>query len=252
MRTSIKHPSSFEKGAFSRLKKGVTIAAVLFAVLAGIHGARADDVTALHFETEASYTLGPGDSEPLARKLALFRAGRKAAYQAAERFEANQWIQFENKDRCELVSLVADRLASEVLRDHWERGGKASIYTVRIRAVVRLSDFIEAQLEVLGFRRQEATAGYRDEMSPPLPAPFHPGLSLAKAYWLIRNNELRIAIIYLDRLTQRYPNWGEGFELKAEALGLENQPDAMQKALQRACELGAPKACARLDSLESN
>ena len=65
--------------------------------------------------------------------------------------------------------------------------------------------------------------------------------------WLIRKNELRIAIIYLDRVTQQFPNWKEPYEVKATALGLENQPEAMREALKRACELGSSNACAEIN-----
>lgn len=91
---------------------------------------------------------------------------------------------------------------------------------------------------------------YRDEMTPPLPVPFELGRALAKAHWLIRKNDLRIAIIYLDRVTQQFPNWREPYEVKATVLGLENQPEAMREGLKRACELGSSNACAEINKGE--
>ena len=173
------------------------------------------------------------------------QASRRAS-QAASWFEGQRLIQFENGDKNELVSLVADNLSHKLLRDVWKKKGGAATYSVQIQAVVRLSDFIDAKLAALNFFRQEAEENYRDEMTPPLPDPFSPGLALAKAHWLIRKNELRIAIIYLDRLTQKYPNWREAYDVKATDLGLQNQPDAMREALKRACELDSPSACAKL------
>lgn len=228
MGKSNKQQTSIGTSSFLVLAAGALIAAVLFVSTYMPNKARADDIVTVSFETEASYTMGPGDSEPLACKLAFFRASLEAAHQAANRFAEQRLIQFGNRDKSELVCLVADNLRAEPIWDHWNKEGGVSTYTVRIHAVVRLSDFIGAQLAILSFSRKEATENFRDEMSPPIPALFSPGLALAKAYWLIRNDELRISIIYLDRLTQRYPNWREAYEVKAMALGLQNKAKAMQ------------------------
>ena len=55
-----------------------------------------------------------------------------------------------------------------------------------------------------------------------------------------------MAVIYLDRLTAKYPNWSEIYEAKALALRLQDQPERMRNALSKACELGSTKACAEL------
>ena len=90
------------------------------------------------------------------------------------------------------------------------------------------------------------TENFRDEMEPPPPEFLKPGRALAKAFWLIRKNELRMAIIYLNGLAHQYPNWREAYEVKAEALRLQHQFNEMQAALKRACELGSNSACAKL------
>jgi tetratricopeptide (TPR) repeat protein len=84
----------------------------------------------------------------------------------------------------------------------------------------------------------------RRQNRPPIDLSNKPGQALAKAYWLIDRKEWRRAIIYLDRITRQYPNWPEAYEVKAVALKHENQIDAMRQALQRACALGSPAACA--------
>jgi hypothetical protein len=205
-----------------------------------------DDAVTLGFETRASYTLVPGDSRPAARSQAIFRARRKAAFLAADRFEQQRLIQFVDKDRKEIVHLVADALTSELLEDQCRKAEERTVCTVRVRTVVRLSDFVDARLTSLRLGSVEDEAGYRDEMEPSVPEPVRPGQALAKAYRLIDKKELRMAIIYLDRLAEHYPNWWEIYDIKAMALRLQDQPARMLEALRKACELGSPTACAEL------
>jgi len=208
--------------------------------------ARADDAVSLNVESEASYKLGPGDSKLLARKLAVFRAKRKAANQAADRFAKQRFIQFVDRDKNELVALVADQLDAELLQDQCKTIDHVTTCYVRAHTVVRLSDFIDAQLAGLRMEIHEDQESYHDKMKPPAPVPLKPGQALAKAYGLIHKEEWRMAIIYLDQLTHLYPNWGEAYEVKAVALRFENQLGAMQEAWRKACALGRQTACAEL------
>ena len=112
--------------------------------------------------------------------------------------------------------------------------------------MVRLSDFIDAQLASLRLGAREDEEDYRHEMEPSVPMPLKPGQALAKAYRLIDKKELRMAIIYLDRLADQYPDWWEIYDIKALALRLQDQPARMLEALRKACELGSPTACAEV------
>lgn len=217
----------------------------LFLIAFASWAVAADDAVSVGVEAQASYTLGPGDSKPLARTLASFRAKRKAAGQAADRFAEQRMIQFVDRDKNELVCLVAEGVAAELLEDRCFSDGAAVTCAVNLHALVRLSDFIDAQLTSLQLGAQEGV-DYRAEMEPEVVTPFRPGQSLAKAYRLIHNQKWRMAIIYLDRITRQYPNWWEPYEVKAVALKHENQISAMQQALQRACALGSTTACADL------
>ncbi len=234
------------RSGFAALTAGTVITAVVLTGILAVRTADDDDAVTISFETEASYTLGPGDSKPLARALAVFRARREAADQAADRFARRRLIQFVDKDKNELVHLVADRLDSDLLQNQFRAEGDSVACTVRARTVVRLSDFIDAQLASLRLGADEDTAGYRDEMEPEVPVPLKPGQAIAKVYRLIDKQELRMAIIYLDRLALQYPNWWEIYELKAKALGLQDRPARMLEAKRKACELGSPAACAEL------
>jgi tetratricopeptide (TPR) repeat protein len=232
---------------------GLTPPMVLFllAVIAltgapAIERAEADDAVTLGFETRSSYEPGPAGSHPGARSLALFRAKRKAVFLAADRFERQRLIQFVDRDKNELVHLVADALSPVVLSDQCRKSDGGSVCTVRVHTVVRLSDFIDAQLASLRLGTHEDEEDYRHEMEPSVPVPLNPGRALAKAYRLIDKKELRMAIIYLDRLADQYSDWWEIYDIKALALQLQDQPERMLEALRKACELGSPTACAEL------
>lgn len=204
----------------------------------------ADDAVTLTIETEGSYTLVAGDPIQLARELPKFYAIRKAVVKAADHFVQQGLIQFVDRDKNELVNLVADSLSTELVEDRRIENGDTVTCRVRARTVVMLSDFIEAQLVSLRLSVEEDKADYRHEMEPRVQVPLRPGLALAKIYRLLRKKELRMAIIYLDRLADAYPNWWEIYDLKAVAFRLSNQPDRMLEALRKACKLGSPTACA--------
>ncbi len=205
----------------------------------------ADDAVTLTIETEGSYTLVAGDSIQLAQELPKFYAVRKAAEKAADQFVQQGLIQFVDRDKNELVNLVADSLSTELVEDQCIENGHTPTCRVRARTVVMLSDFIEAQLVSLRLNTREDKESYRDEMEPQVQAPLRPGLALAKAYRLLRKQELRMAIIYLDRLADSYPNWWEIYDLKAIAFRLSNQPDRMLESLRKACKLGSPTSCGK-------
>ncbi len=234
------------RSGFAALTASSVITVIGLMAIFAVETADADDAVTLSFETGASYTLGPGDSKPSARALAVFRARRKAARQAADQFARRGLIQFVDRDKNELVHLVTDSLNSDLLQDQCLTKGDRVTCTVRARTVVRLSDFIDAELASLRLGASEDEAGYRDEMEPQVPVPLRPGQAIAKVYRLIDKQELRMAIIYLDRLALQYPNWHEIYDLKAMALGFQNRPARMLEALRKACELGSPTACAEL------
>lgn len=205
-----------------------------------------DTAVRINCQTSGAYTLGKGDSKSLARSIASFRALVKAASQAADQFEAKQWIQFKDRDKQELIYLVADQLAPTLLQNQWQNTKGKTFYTARIKTTVGLSDFIRAQLQSLELSAAEGNEAYREEMEPDVPPLDHPGQALARARRLIEKNELRMAIIYLDRLQQNYPNGYEIYETKAAVMRLENHPEMMFEELRKACELGSSKACTLL------
>jgi tetratricopeptide (TPR) repeat protein len=238
MMTSDYTPSPFMKRGY------VIMGMVLLMSVCAALSVNADDAVTLTIETKGSYTLVAGDSIQLAQELPKFYAIREAAEKAADKFVQHGLIQFVDRDKNELVNLLADSLGAELLEDQCTEDGNSVTCSVRARTVVMLSDFIEAQLVSLRLGAQEDKEDYLHEMEPQVQTPLRPGLALAKAYRLLRKQELRMAIIYLDRLADAYPNWWEIFELKAIAFRLSNQPEKMLEALRKACTLGSPTACA--------
>ncbi len=199
----------------------------------GIAGAEGN--VSLTYKIEASYTMGPGDSKALAHKLALFRAKRKAADQAARDFERQKLIQFKNGDHDELVALVAEKLTFSFIFDKWKSNDEHRTYSVDIQTEVKLSDFIDAQLDILKLQHKKSTDNFREEMEPAPTELLKPGRALARAYWLMRTDELRMAIIYIDGLIRQYPNWQEAYDIKKMAqkqqyqLGAPNKHRAMRR-----------------------
>ena len=76
-----------------------------------------------------------------------------------------------------------------------------------------------------------------------------PAQELSRAYRYIRKRQWRIAIIYLDHLEKKYPNWGEIF--LAKAIGFYGMHDIgrMLDSLKTSCSLGNQEACNDLESL---
>ncbi len=70
-----------------------------------------------------------------------------------------------------------------------------------------------------------------------------PGKEISRAYRYIRKKERRIAIIYLNHLQKKYPNWSELYLAKAIGFYISNDIEGMMSALQMSCNLGNKEAC---------
>jgi hypothetical protein len=186
--------------------------------------ARASDAVTLSVDTEVSYTYFGNDGTASNRDNALFRARLKAADQAADTFARRRLIQFADRDKEELVLLVADQLTGKVRENCRRSNGDQTACKIRLNAVIRLSDFIDAETASLQLRRQEVNANYREKMEPTVASPIKPGHLLAKAFNLIDCGERRQAIIYIDILIRRYPMWRELYEVKSMAMHTQNRP----------------------------
>jgi hypothetical protein len=183
---------------------------------------QARDKVTLSIETEAAYTPSAADDTSCDHDLALFRTRREAAAQAADYFAKHRLIQFTDRNKTVLVLLVADELTGKESERCRRTNEGQTTCTIRLHTVVRLSDFIDAQLASQELAREELRADFREKMEPAVSTPLKPGHLLARALQLIDQGEPRMAILYLDKLTRHYPKWGELQDLKSMAMRLQN------------------------------
>jgi hypothetical protein len=203
------------------------------------------------FEMEASgsYEMARGDPKPLSRELAIFLAKRTATEVAEKYFSRRNLISPLGKKRDEIINYTADSVEFRILNEKWRSCDSAGECEVRLRVFVQPSDFIKAQIESLNQEKIEADDSLRKEMEPTIAAHSPPGHDIAKAYHLIGRGELRKAIIYLDRLRLKYPNWSDVYEVTALAFDLHGKVAKKKEALQKACELGSHNGCVELEMI---
>ena len=98
--------------------------------------------------------------------------------------------------------------------------------------------------------KEELEASYQEEMEQPVSEAIDPGRDIAKAYRLLREKKWRIAMIYLDHLEKKYPNWDSIYMAKAMTHYILNETVFMKKALGAACRLGNNTACSDLQNIK--
>jgi hypothetical protein len=224
---------------------------VVFLVLFSINGgtsAAKDEI--FEIEAEGSYRMEAGALIDLAKKMALFIAKRKAVDLAGRYLSRKSLIKVYELNRDEIYSLAAREIEAEILEEKRPTVGKAQIYRVRIRARVQASDFIKAEMEDTKQEKAEIEESYREEMEQPVSAEIDPGRDIAKAYRLLREKKWRIAMIYLNHLEKKYPDWDSIYVAKAITHYILHEPVFMKEALNEACRLGNQMACDDLKNLK--
>jgi len=248
MKTYLYHHNYLTQNTSSKMT--VLFAAVVgLAVLFGfpiVSFCASADLNSFNMEAKGSYTSRDGDSKVLAQALAVFAAKRSAVQSAAKYFSQEELIELFGKKRPEVINMTADNLTSTTLQENCPMTEDQPICSVRLKLVIRPSDFIEAQIENLQLEKKVSAQSYREEMEPVISNDLHPGHDIAEAYRLIRMQSLRTALIYLDRLQRKYPNWPDIYEVEALAFYLQHEPIKMEAALQKACELGSQSGCSDL------
>ncbi|MGD8262811.1 MAG: hypothetical protein PVG70_02595 [Desulfobacterales bacterium] len=225
----------------------MTALLVLFS-MNGVASTADDDV--FEIEAEGSYQMKDGASIYLAKKMALFTAKRKAVDLAGRYLSRKNLIEMYELNRDEIYSLAAREIEAEILEEKRQTVGKASRYRVRIRARIQASDFIKAEMEDSKQEKKEAKESFREEMEQSIFAEIDPGREIAKAYRLLREKKWRIAMIYLNHLEKKYPNWDSIYVAKAITHYILHEPVFMKKALNDACRLGNQIACDDLKNLK--
>ena len=220
---------------------------VLFSINGVATAAEDDD---FEIETVGSYQMETDSSVDLAKKVALFSAKRKAIELAGRYLSRKSLIKTYELNRDEIYSLAAREIQTEILEEKRETVGKTSIYRLRIRVRIQASDFIKAEMEDTKQEKKEAKETYRDEMEQYVSAEIDPGRDIAKAYRLLREKKWRIAMIYLNHLGKKYPNWDSVYVTKALTHYILHEPVFMKKSLNEACRLGNDMACEDLKNLK--
>ncbi len=220
-------------------------------VLLSIHGGvsvAANDFFVI--ETEGRYRIGDADSVDVAKKMALFIAKRKAVDLAGRYLSHKSLIKVYEQSRDGIFSLAAREIEAEIIEQSRQTVGKGVTFRVRIRTRVRVSDFVKAEMEDAKLEKKEAQQSFHDEMEQPVSAEIDPGKDIAKAYRLLRKKQWRMAMIYLNHLLGKYPNWDSIYMVKAATHYILHEPVFMKKALTQACGLDNQTACDDLKSLK--
>ena len=219
-----------------------------FVLVVTVASASENDV--FEIETEGRYRMKAGSSNDLAKAMALYTAKRKAVDLAGKYLVRKGLIKVYEINRDEIYSLAAREIQVKEISQNRETVGATLIYRIRIRAQVKASDFIKAEMKDAQQEKKEANASWREEMEQHVPAEIDPGKDIAKAYRLIRERNWRIAMIYLDHLVKKYPNWDSIYMAKAINHYILNEPELMEKALKQACRLDNHIACEDLENLK--
>jgi hypothetical protein len=203
----------------------------------------------IEIESEGSYRIAAGASIDLPKKLALFIAKRKAVDLAARYLSHKSLIAVSELKREEIYNLAAREIRTKILNEKRETVGKTATYIVRIKTWIEPADFVKAEIEDAKQEKMEADQSYREEMEQRVSDETDPGKDIAKAYRLLREKKWRIAMIYLNHLGKKYPDWDGIYMAKAITHYVLHEPELMKKALNEACQLGNPIACDDLKNL---
>ncbi len=229
---------------------GNIMIAALLLLLSVSSDAVASENDVFEIETEGRYRMKIGVSTGLAKEMALFIAKGKAVDLAGKYLSRKGLIKVYELKRDEIYSLTAREIQSRILDQGQQTVGTTTTYRLRIKAHVRASDFITAEMKDLQQEKKEARETWRQEMEQPVSAEIDPGRDIAKGYRLIREEKWRIAMIYLNHLEKKYPNWDSIYMAKAIAHYVLHEPEFMKEALNQACNLDNQIACDDLQHLK--
>jgi hypothetical protein len=219
---------------------------VLFGANLSVSAVQSDE---LEVETEGSYRMVPGSSVDLVKKIALFNAKIKAVELAGRYLSHDFLVEIYELDKDEIYSLATREIQSEILMEKWEQIEEQSIYRLRIRARIKSSDFIKAEMKDKASAKKEAKPSYHEELGQPVSDEVDLGKDIAKAYRLLRKKQWRMASIYLNHLDKKYPNWDRIFMAKAITHYFFHDLVSMKKVLSKACSIGNPVACDDLKNI---
>jgi hypothetical protein len=170
----------------------ISVLFVFFSISGGVSAA-VDDFFVI--ETDGSYRIQADASIDLAKKMALFIAKRKAVNLAGRYLSHESLIKVYENNRDEIYCLAAREIETEILEQRRQTVEAGDTFRVRIRARIRASDFVKAEMEDTKQEKKEAQESFHDEMEQPISAEIDPGRDIAKAYRLLREKKWRMAMI---------------------------------------------------------
>ncbi|MFC1858259.1 hypothetical protein ACFL9U_09570 [Thermodesulfobacteriota bacterium] len=201
----------------------------------------------LYLITDFSYNIGKGDSKETSQALALFGAKSKAVALSAKYLTHKGLLEHYGKKQGEIFCLAVNEIEVSIIEEKFHK--KRAVYYVKIKTKMSSTDFIQAEIKNLELEKAELKFSYAEQMEQYVSQDVAPGRELSRAYRYIRKGQWRIAIIYLDHLEKKYPNWGDIFFAKAIGFYSSHQTSAMIDALKAACSFNHQEACSDLQSL---
>ena len=201
----------------------------------------------LEIVTDYTYKIGPGDSQNIYESLSLYGAKYKAVVLAAKYLSHRGLLENYGKKQKEIFCLVVDELKAAIVEKRLIENG--SSYFIKIKTKVKSTDFIRAEIKNLQLEKEEMNFSLQEKLEQHVYKSIDPAQELSRAYRYIRRRHWRVAIIYLDHLEKKYPNWGEIYLAKAIAFYAEHEMQSMIDALKTSCSLGNREACEDLAGL---
>lgn len=206
------------------------------------------DKRRLEVVTTCSYTAGAGEAPDTASALALFGAKFKAVVQVADQLADAGLFKMDANRKMAIFCLVADAMTLRVLEQSIEN--VSHTHTVKINSTLYLADFVKAEIRNDTLDKEEMHFSLKEEMEPAVPSTVAPAFELSRAYRYISHGHWRMAIIYMDHLEAKYPNWGALHLAKATAYQGMHEKEHALSALSSACYLGVQEACITLNALD--
>lgn len=208
-------------------------------------GSEFDD--SLVLVTEHTYRMRKGDSKEKARALAIFSASKKAVALAAKYLTHKNLLEPYGKKQREIFLLATKEIETSILEESASVDEQS--YFVKLSSKIKSTDFIQAEIKSLELERKESKFSYLKKMEPLLPKALDPAVEVSRAYRHYRRGQVRIALIYLDALIEKYPHWAEAHIAKAIGFYMLHDTENMMESLRTACFYGDSEACEDLKSL---
>jgi len=197
--------------------------------------------------TDFTYNIGSGDSKDKYEALALYGAKSKAVALSAKYFTDKGLFENYGKKQREIFCLAANEMQSTIIENKYIEPNKT--YYIKIRSTPKITDFIRAEIKNRELEKKERDFSWQEEMEQYVYTSIDPAQELSRAYRYIREKQWRIAIIYLDHLEKKYPNWAELYLAKATGFYGMHDIVRMRGALKHSCSLGNQDACKDLERL---